>query len=86
MADKRLGVTNQSNSRKGEQFNYDKSYEMSHYEPSYNEAEKQHDEDVDIPVESKISKTLSDKNTRIVIMMVLILLIILPLLTSDIYV
>ena len=40
----------------------------------------------DVVIESKISKTLSANTTRIVIILVLVLLIILPLFTTDIYV
>lgn len=43
------------------------------------------EEDEEIPMESNISKTLSDKNTRIVIILVLVLLIILPLFDSGMY-
>jgi hypothetical protein len=39
-----------------------------------------------VPIESNISRTLSEKNTRIVIILVLVLLIILPLFSSDTYI
>ena len=36
------------------------------------------DDDVEIPTESKISKTLSERTTKIVIILVLVMLFILP--------
>lgn len=40
---------------------------------------------MEIPTESKISKTFSDRTTKIVIILVLVMLFILPLFQSDTY-
>lgn len=50
----------------------------------YEESDSDEEEGMgDIPVESKISKTLSDKTTRTVVILVLCLLFLLPLCTHD---
>lgn len=45
--------------------------------------ENEEEEDEDIPIESKISKILSEKTIEIVILMVLALLFLIPLIGID---
>jgi len=52
-------------------------------EDDYEDSDSDEDEMGDIPQESKISKTLSDKTTRTVVILVLCLLFLLPLCTHD---
>jgi hypothetical protein len=51
-------------------------------------AEEHHsdDEDEDMPMESNISRNLSDRTIKIVIILVLLMLFILPLFSTDLYI
>jgi len=48
--------------------------------------EEESDSDVEIPEESKISKTLSDKTIKTVVMLVLLLLFMLAICSSEAYI
>jgi hypothetical protein len=50
-----------------------------------NEEEDVDDDDIEVPTESRISKALSEKTTKIVIILVLVMLFLLPLFQQSTY-